>query len=163
VVFLTLPAALTGGVLVASLSGGVLSLGSIIGLLAVLGISVRNCILMVSRYRHLEHKEDMPAGADLVERGTGERSGPVLMAAATTALALFPLALFGNVAGLEIVHPMAIVVLGGLVTTTWFTLAGVPAIYLLLGGKIEPEIELELRDAVPGVQGAEEVVLVRNK
>jgi Cu/Ag efflux pump CusA len=78
-------------------------------------------------------------------------------------LALFPLVIFGNIAGLEIVRPMAIVVLGGLVTTTWFALAGVPAIYLLFGGKLEPDFELELREAVPSAQMAEEVVQVSNK
>jgi Cu/Ag efflux pump CusA len=116
--------------------------------------------LVVSRYRHLERDEDEPVSVDLVQRGTSERSGPILMAAATIALALFPLALFGNIAGLEIVHPMAIVVLGGLVTTTGFTLAGVPAIYLLFGGKREPDLELEVREAIPRVQEAEEVVPV---
>jgi Cu/Ag efflux pump CusA len=163
VVFLTLPAALAGGVLAEFLNGGVLSLGSIVGLLTVLGITVRNSILMVSRYRHLEHEQDMHTGAELVERGTNERSGPILMAAATTALASFPLVIFGNIAGLEIVRPMAIVVLGGLVTTTGFALAGVPAIYLLFGGKLEPDLELELREALPSVQMAEEVVRVNDK
>jgi Cu/Ag efflux pump CusA len=160
VVFLTLPMALTGGVLAAFLSGGLLSLGSIIGFFAVSGIAVRNCILMVSRYRHLERTEDKSVSADLVQRGTSERSGTVLMAAATTALVLSPLALFGDIAGLEFVHPMAVVVLGGLVTTTLFTLAGVPAIYLLFGGKREPDLELEVREAIPRVHGAEEVVPV---
>jgi Cu/Ag efflux pump CusA len=163
VVFLTLPAALAGGVLAEFLNGGVLSLGSIIGLLAVLGITVRNSILMVSRYRYLEREEGVTAGADLVERGTSERCEPIFMGAVTTALALLPLVMFGNIAGLEIVRPMAIVVLGGLVTTTWFALAGVPAIYLLFGGKLEPDFELELREAVPSAQMAEEVVQVSNK
>ncbi|ABQ27622.1 efflux RND transporter permease subunit [Geotalea uraniireducens] len=158
VVFLTLPMALMGGVLAAFLSGGLISLGSIIGFFAVLGIAVRNCISLVSRYRHLDRHEDEPVSADLVQRGTSERSGTILMAAATTALAFSPLALFGNIAGLEIVQPMAIVVLGGLVTTTFFTLAGVPAIYLLFGTKREPDLELEVREAIPNGQGVEEVV-----
>ncbi len=72
------------------------------------------------------------------------------MTAVTTALVFLPLALFGNVAGLEIVQPMAIVVLGGLVTTTLFTLAGVPAIYMLFGGKPEPELELPVGVAAAG-------------
>jgi Cu/Ag efflux pump CusA len=152
VIFLTLPAVLTGGVLVVLFNGGLLSLGSIIGLFAVLGIAVRNCILLVSRYRHLENGET--AGAELVQRGTSERAGPILMSAVATALVLLPLALFGNIAGLEFVHPMALVVLGSLVTTTWFTLAGMPAIYLLFGGKFESDIEQELHETAPGVQSA---------
>jgi Cu/Ag efflux pump CusA len=152
-VFLTLPAALTGGVLAVLLSGGLLSLGSMIGFAAVLGIAVRNCILLVSRYRNLESNEKGSDRAELVQRGTSERSGPLLMAAAATALVFCSLALFGNIAGLEIVHPMAIVVLGGLVTTTWFSLAGMPAIFLLFGGKLGPDLEQELREPAPGVQG----------
>ncbi len=161
VVLLTLPMALMGGVLAAFLSGGLLSLGSIIGFFALLGIAVRNSISLVSRYRHLERDEDETVSTGgLVQRGTSERSGPILMAAVTTALAFSPLALFGNIAGLEIVHSMAIVVLGGLVTTTLFTLAGVPAIYLLFGVKYEPDLDLtvtavtveETREAVPIVQ-----------
>lgn len=149
-VFLTLPVALTGGVLAVFVGGGLLSLGSTIGFVAVLAIAVRNCISLVGRYRSLEHDEDMSFSADLVRHGTNERSGPVLMTAATTALVFLPLALFGNVAGLEIVQPMAIVVLGGLVTTTLFTLAGVPAIYMLFGGKPEPELELPVGVAAAG-------------
>jgi Cu/Ag efflux pump CusA len=149
-VFLTLPVALTGGVQAVFVGGGLLSLGSTIGFVAVLAIAVRNCISLVGRYRHLEHDEGMTVSADLVQRGTNERSGPVLMTAATTALVFLPLALFGNIAGLEIVQPMAIVVLGGLVTTTLFTLAGVPAIYMLFGGKPEPELELPVGVAAAG-------------
>jgi Cu/Ag efflux pump CusA len=157
-VFLTLPAAMTGGVLALFLSDGVLSLGSIVGLLTLLGIAVRNSILTVSRYRYLEREENVTAGADLVERGTSERCEPIFMGAVTTALALLPLVMFGNIAGLEIVRPMAIVVLGGLITTTWFALAGVPAMYLLFGGKWEPDLEQEMLEAAPGMQGAKEVV-----
>jgi Cu/Ag efflux pump CusA len=151
-IFLTLPAAMMGGVLAVFLSsGGLLSLGSIIGFFAVLGIAVRNSLLMVKGYRQLENNG--PAGAELVQRGSSERSGQILMSAVTIALAMSPLALFGNIAGLEVVQPMALVVLGGLLTTTWFSLAGVPAIYLLFGGKFEPDIEQELREPAPGVQG----------
>jgi Cu/Ag efflux pump CusA len=160
VVFLTLPMALAGGVLAVFLNGGLLSFGSIIGFFAVLAIAVRNSITLVGRYRRLEYEEGQPFGADVVQRCTSERSGPILMAAVTTALALLPLALFGNRAGLEIVHPMAIVVLGGLVTATLFTLVGVPAMYLLFGDKREPDLELsvtavtggEMREATPGVR-----------
>ena len=113
-----------------------------VGFLTLFGIAVRSAILMVSRYRKLE-QEGEALGAELVQRTTEERSGPILMATVTTALAILPLVLFGNVAGLEILHPMAIVVLCGLVTTTLFTLVVVPATYLLFGADREPDLELQ--------------------
>lgn len=147
VVFVTLPMALVGGGLAAYFTGdGVLSLGSIVGFVAVFGIAVRNALTLISRYRHLEQHEGATFGAELVQRATRERSAPILMSAATTGLALLPLALFGNIAGLEIVQPMALVILGGLVTTTLLSLVGVPAMYLLFGTAREPELEdLRLR------------------
>ena len=142
VVFVTLPMALVGGALaVLSSAGGLLSLGSIVGLITVLGIAVRNAVTLVSRYRQLEQRDGAPLRAELVERGTRERSGPILMTAVTTALAFLPMALFGNIAGLEIMHPMAAVILGGLVTTTLLSLVGVPAMYVLFGAVREPELE----------------------
>jgi Cu/Ag efflux pump CusA len=142
-VFLSLPMALAGGVLAAWLTGGgLLSFGAMVGFVAVLGIVVRNAITLVSCYRRLEQHEGETFGAELVQRGTEERSAPVLMTAVTTALVFLPLALFGNIAGLEILHPMAIVVLGGLVTATLHGLVGVPAMYLLFGAAREPELEL---------------------
>ena len=141
-IFLTLPMALFGGVLAVFLTdGGLLSLGSIVGFVAVLGIAVRNGLTLVNRYRHLEQVEGEAFGPELVQRATQERSAPILMTALTTALGFLPLAFFGSVAGLEIAHPIAIVVVGGLVTTTLFTLAGVPAMYLLFGPAREPEFE----------------------
>jgi CzcA family heavy metal efflux pump len=143
VVFVTLPTALMGGVLAAFLNdGGLLSFGSLVGFVAVLGIAVRNVITLVTRYRDLEEQEGRTFGLEVLERATRERSAPILMTAVTTALVFLPLALFRNVAGLEIVHPMAIVVLGGLVTTTLLTLVGVPAMYFLFGGKREADLEL---------------------
>ncbi len=143
VVFMTLPMALVGGVLATFLTGGgVLSLGSIVGFVAVLGIAVRNGMTLISRYRYLEQLDGGTFGPGLVRRGTQERSAPILMTAGTTALAFLPLALFGNTAGLEIVRPMAIVILGGLVTTTLLSLVGVPAMYVLFGAAREPELEV---------------------
>ncbi len=141
VIFLTLPMALVGGVLAVFLTGGgLLSFGAIVGFIAVLGIVVRNSIMLISRYRNLE-REGKSFGAELVQGATRERSAPILMTAIATALAFLPLAFFGNIAGLEIVHPMVIVVLGGLVTATIYTLAGVPALYVLFGAAREPELE----------------------
>lgn len=144
-VFLTLPMALSGGVLAAFLNTGdtgrFISFGSIMGFIAVLGIVVRNSIMMIGRYRDLE-SEGEHFGADLVQRATRERSAPILMTALATALAFLPLALFGNIAGLEILNPMVIVALGGLITGTIYTLAGIPALYMLFGAAREPELEL---------------------
>lgn len=141
-VFLTLPMALVGCALTAFLTnGGLLTFGAIAGFVTVLGIVVRNSIMSISRYRRLE-REGESFGAEMVQRATRERSVPILMTAVTTMLAVFPLALFGSIAGLEIVHSTAIVVLGGLVTATIYTLVGVPAIYVLFGAKREPELEL---------------------
>jgi CzcA family heavy metal efflux pump len=141
-VFLTLPVALLGGILVAFLSnGGLLSFGAIVGFVTVLGITVRNVITLISRYRNLEQDSE-EFDAELIQRGTREQSASILMTAVTIALTFLPLAFFGSVAGLEIVHPMAMVVLGGLVTATLYTLAGVPAIYLLFGAAREPDLEL---------------------
>jgi Cu/Ag efflux pump CusA len=142
VMLVTLPTALVGGALAALVtSGGLLSFGSIIGFIAVLGIAVRNGMTLVGRYQHFE-KQGESFGAEMVQRGTKELSAHILMTAITTALALLPLAFAGNVAGLEIMQPMAIVVLGGLITATIFTLAGVPAIYMLFGAKREAELDL---------------------
>ena len=160
--FFTLPMALVGGVLAAFLTGGaVLSLGSIVGFVAVFGIVVRNGMMLISRYRHLEQHDGETFGAELVQRGTQERSAPILMTAVTTTAALLPLALFGNSAGLEILHPMAIVILGSLVTATLFTLVGVPAMYVLFGATHEAELDLEER-VVRGVS-REEMVEVMAK
>jgi len=147
-VFLTLPVAMVGGVLAALLSeGGVLSFGSIVGFGAILGIALRNAFTMMGAYRRLEQHDGQTSRAELVQRSTQERSAPVLMMAITTALAFLPLVLFGNIAGLEIVHPMAVIVLGGLVTTTLLTLVGVPAMYLLFGAA--PESNFDLVGEIP--------------
>jgi Cu/Ag efflux pump CusA len=146
-VFLTLPMALTGGVLAAFIGGGILSLGSLVGFLAVLAIAARNGIAMISHFHQLERHEGETLGLELVLRGARERLGPILMTALTTALALLPLVVAGNIAGNEIVHGIAVVVLGGLVTSTLLNLFIVPALYLRFGSSPEPAILSEqLRD-----------------
>ena len=90
-VALTLPFALIGGVAAAFLSGGVLSLGSLVGFVTVLGIAARNGIMLVSHYRHLDDVEGVPFGRELVERGAEERLAPILMTALATGLALVPM------------------------------------------------------------------------
>ena len=137
--FLTLPAALVGGVLAAYFSSGVISLGSLVGFLTVLGIAARNGILLINHYQHLEREEGMTFGPDLVLRGARERLAPILMTAITTALALLPLVIAGNIPGQEIELPMAIVILGGLVTSTLLNLFVIPSLYLRFGASPEPE------------------------
>jgi len=131
--FFTLPWALVGGVLAAALTGGVLSLGSLVGFLTILGIATRNGIMMISHFQHLEAEEGEPFGPGLVLRGARERLSPIMMTALTTGLALVPLAIAGNLPGHEIEHPMAIVILGGLVTSTVLNLLVVPSLYLRFG------------------------------
>jgi Cu/Ag efflux pump CusA len=131
--FLTLPWALVGGLLAAYFSNGVLSLGSLVGLLTILGIATRNGIMMISHFQHLEHEEGMTFGPELVLRGARERIAPIMMTALTTGLALVPLAIAGDLPGHEIEHPMALVILGGLVTSTLLNLLVVPTLYLKFG------------------------------
>ena len=132
-VALTLPFALIGGVAAAFLSGGVLSLGSLVGFVTVLGIAARNGIMLVSHYRHLEDVEGVPFGPELVERGAEERLAPILMTALATGLALVPIVVGGSRSGQEVEHPMAVVILGGLVTSTVLNLFLLPALYYRYG------------------------------
>jgi len=129
----TIPFALVGGVLGTILQGGILSLGSLVGFVTVLGIAARNGIMLVSHYRHLEEVEGEPFGVGLVLRGAEERLTPILMTALATGLALVPLVVSGNKPGHEIEYPMAVVILGGLTTSTLLNLFLLPPIYALFG------------------------------
>jgi len=132
--FFTLPWALAGGLLAAFFtSDGVISLGSLIGFLTILGIATRNGIMMISHFKHLEDEEGVPFGPELVIRGARERLAPILMTALTTGLALVPLVIAGDIPGQEIEFPMAIVILGGLATSTLLNLLVVPTLYLRFG------------------------------
>ncbi len=137
--FFTLPSALVGGVLAAFASGGVISLGSLVGFFTVFGVAARNGIMLINHYQHLERKEGEPFGPALVVRGARERLAPILMTALAAGLALVPLAVRGDVPGHEIEHPMAVVILGGLLTSTLLNLFIVPSLYLRFGrGRISP-------------------------
>jgi CzcA family heavy metal efflux pump len=136
--FVTLPSALVGGVLAAWLGDGVLSLGSLVGFLAVLGIAARNGIMLISHFQHLEAHEGEVFGRALVVRGARERLAPILMTTLATALALVPLVVAGSVPGNEIEHPMAVVILGGLMTSTLLNLFVVPSLYLRFGRAAPP-------------------------
>jgi CzcA family heavy metal efflux pump len=129
-IFLALPAALVGGALAAFAGDRVISLGSLVGIITVLGIAARNSILLIQHYRHLEQVEGEAFGLGLVLRGASERLSPILMTTLCTGLALLPLIIAGSIPGYEIEHPMAVVILGGLVTSTLLSLFVVPVLYL---------------------------------
>jgi CzcA family heavy metal efflux pump len=131
--FLTLPIALAGGVLTAFATDRVLSLGSLVGFYTVFGIAARNGILMINHFQHLETHEGETFGPALVLRGARERLSPILMTSLATALALVPLVIAGKIPGHEIEYPLAIVILGGLVTSTLLNLFVVPSLYLRFG------------------------------
>ena len=131
--FLTLPMALVGGVLAAWIGGGIISLGSLVGFFTVFGIAARNGILLINHFQHLEEEEGMEFGRELVLRGARERLAPILMTSLATGLALVPLVALGLRPGHEIEHPLAVVILGGLVTSTLLNLFVVPSLYLRFG------------------------------
>jgi CzcA family heavy metal efflux pump len=132
-VLLDLPFALVGGVLAARLTGGNLSLGSLVGFVTLFGITVRNSIMMISHFQHLVEEEGMEWGLDAALRGASERLAPILMTALVTGLGLLPLALASGTAGREIEGPMAIVILGGLFTSTVLNLLVLPTLSLRFG------------------------------
>jgi Cu/Ag efflux pump CusA len=133
-VLATLPFALVGGVLAALCTGSVVSLGTLIGLVTVIGIAARNGIMMMAHFRQLEVHEQVAFGPALVLRGASERLVPIAMTALATALALLPLVLRGNAPGYEIEHPMAVVILGGVVSSTLLNLIVLPVLHLRYGG-----------------------------
>ena len=142
-VMLLLPMAIAGAVLAAKATTGILELGSLVGFLTVLGIAGRNGILMISHFQHLERVEGVPFGPKLVLRGAQERLAPILMTASATGFALVPLVVAGTVPGNEIEHPLAVTILGGLVTATLLNLFVLPSLYLAFAkprkeGRSEP-------------------------
>jgi len=130
---LTLPLAVVGGLLAVLIAGGTLSFGSYIALAAVLGIAVRSAVLLFDRYRYLEQDEGEEFGAGLVLHGARERVGPILMTTVATALVFVPILVMGSRPGLELVQPAAVVVLGGVVTSTLLSLFVLPVLYLRFG------------------------------
>lgn len=110
-----------------------LSLGSLVGFVTVLGIAARNGIMLVSHYRHLENVEGENFGLPLIMRGAEERLAPILMTALCAGLGLLPLVIAGNQPGYEIEHPLAVVILGGLITSTMMNLLLLPALYRVFG------------------------------
>ncbi len=129
-VFLALPFALIGGLVAVIFTGATLSLGSLVGFVTVLGIAARNSIMLISHYRHLETEEGVSFGRSLVLKGSEERLAPILMTSLATGLALLPIVAGGVRPGWEIEHPMAAVIIGGLLTSTILNLLLLPTLYL---------------------------------
>ena len=129
------------------MAGGVISLGSLVGFFTVLGIVARNGIMLISHYEHLEAEEGVPFGGDLILQGASERLVPILMTVLTTGLALVPLIIGGEIPGQEIEYPMAIVILGGLISATLLNLFVVPSLYLRYAKSRRPGDAPELATA----------------
>jgi CzcA family heavy metal efflux pump len=127
-VLVNLPFALVGSVVAIALTGIGISLGTVVGLVTVFGVSARNAILQLAHYEHLVQVEGAAWNTDTVIRGANERLVPILMTAAVTALGLAPLAFGMNLPGQEIEGPMAVTVLGGLVSSTLLNLFVLPAL-----------------------------------
>jgi Cu/Ag efflux pump CusA len=141
------PVALLGSVLAVLLDGGVVSLGALLGCVTVLGLTVRAGIMMVGRFQALERREGEAFGEALVRRGVRELFPSTVATLVTTGVLVLPFAVLGNVAGLEIAHPMAVAILGGLVGSAVVTLVMIPALYLRFGAGtatdtlgLEPEL-----------------------
>ncbi|HUX26561.1 MAG TPA: efflux RND transporter permease subunit, partial [Burkholderiales bacterium] len=129
-VFANLPFALAGGVAIVLATGGVMSIGSLVGFVTLFGITLRNAIMLISHYRHLVEIEGVPWDKAAAIRGAAERLSPILMTALVTALGLLPLALTSGAPGNEIEGPMAMVILGGLITSTVLNLLVLPTLAL---------------------------------
>jgi CzcA family heavy metal efflux pump len=141
--FGALPVGLVGGLVAALIDGAELSLGSLIGFLALLGLVARTGVLLIRHLQDLEREEGEALRLLLVQRGARERFAPTLASAAGTAVVMLPFVVAGAEPGLEIVNPMAIVIVGGLVTTTLLSLFVLPALYLRLGGAAGPDLAAE--------------------
>jgi Cu/Ag efflux pump CusA len=122
------PFALVGGVIAVALTGGSLSLGSLVGFVTLFGVAARNAILLVARLHQLTDEEGHPWSVETVLLGTRERLTPILMTALVTGLGVLPLALSSGQAGREIQGPMAVVILGGLITSTIASLVLLPSL-----------------------------------
>jgi Cu/Ag efflux pump CusA len=140
---LSLLAAMFGGVVMILAIGGTILLGSLAGLLAVFGLAVGGGLVMVNRAGQIGAQGDAPSGSNAVSRAAAERFWPGVTSAAVTALVFAPAALAGQVAGLEILQPMAVVVIGGLVSTVLVNLFVVPAFLLHMAAKPQLQIQGE--------------------
>jgi Cu/Ag efflux pump CusA len=138
-ILLNLPLALMGGVLGVALSGGAFSVASMIGLITVFGVATRNGVMLVAHIRHLQRFEGVTDFREAVRRGSLERLAPILMTALATGLALVPLALRGDQPGNEILSPMAMVIICGMLSATVLNMAVVPTLFLRFARPVAAE------------------------
>jgi Cu/Ag efflux pump CusA len=144
-----LPLALIGGVAaVVVASKGETSVASLVGFVTLFGIATRNGIMLMTHYNHLMIEENMQFGRELVIRGAMERLAPILMTALTAGLALLPLALSAGRPGRELEQPMAVVIIGGLLTSTFLNMIVLPTLFLRFGREVEPEQRAILRQKI---------------
>ncbi|HSL33336.1 MAG TPA: efflux RND transporter permease subunit, partial [Candidatus Limnocylindrales bacterium] len=152
-IYVALPTALVGAALGAIVAGGVVSIGVVAGMLGVLALAARNGLVMVDRYQELEQDPDAVLKPELILDGARERLAPILATATATFLAFAPFIVLGGLPGLEILRPMAIVMVGGVATSTLFTLFLVPAVYFRSGPSPEPDAASQLVEQ-PGLSPA---------
>jgi Cu/Ag efflux pump CusA len=134
-ILLNVPLAFVGALVLTYFTVGTVSIATLVGLITLAGIATRNTIMMVSHYLHLMAHEGETFGESMIVRGSLERLVPVTMTALTAGLALIPLALAAHEPGKEILYPVAIVILGGLISSTLLDMAVTPAVFLKFGRK----------------------------
>ena len=134
-VMLNIPLALVGSVIAVAITGGTFSVATMVGFITLTGIASRNGIMMISHYIHLIKYEGEKFSKEMIIRGALERLVPVMMTALVAALALIPLSLNGQASGKEILHPVAVVILGGLISSTFLALIVTPVVFYLYGEK----------------------------
>jgi hypothetical protein len=148
-IFLSLPMALVGGVLAVFAGGGVVLIGSLAGFLAVFGIAVRHAIGLIRHYQNLGQHNRAGLDMDAALRGTKDQLAPIMTSMTAATVALLPILFLGDVPGLEIVHPMAVVIIGGLITSTLFNMFVLPALYVRFGLAQEPPSVTDARPVEP--------------